>query len=50
MNGTLTAASDGIGRGASFTLELGLFRAENIIQPLPAQPDAHRSFQENEAA
>jgi len=50
MNGTLTAASDGIGRGASFTLELGLFRAENSIQPSQAQPDAHRSVQENEAA
>ena len=50
MNGALTAASDGIGRGASFTLELGLFRAENIIRPLPAQPDALRRVPENEAA
>ena len=50
MNGSLAAASEGIGHGASFTLELGVFRASSLIQPLPAVSDAQPRVSENEAA
>jgi len=50
MGGSLVASSDGLGHGASFILELSVFRAGSVIQSLPVAIASPARVSEDEAA